>query len=278
MTEERWHLHLDGPGDGRWNMAKDALLLRRAAAGSAALRLYGWDRPTLSLGRTQKVERHIDLAACAGLAIPVVRRATGGRAVLHGPDLTYALAAPLAGGRFSGGLQDIYREISQVFLRFFAELGLGPHTQAFTGRQRAQAASAVCFETPSSHEILLRGRKIVGSAQRLLPTAFLQHGSIPLRPQADVLARTIAGADPAAISGGMTDLESELGPAAPPLDALRTRLVAAFQDTFRIELLPAPWGGEDEQRVQELQADFPWILAPPGSAQRPHTEPFSATR
>jgi len=276
MTAERWQLHWDAPGDGRANMAKDAWLLRRAARdGTASLRLYGWERPTLSVGRAQKVERQVDLAACAALGLPVVRRATGGRAVLHGLDLTYAVAAPLAGGRFAGGILDIYREISRVFLRYFEDLGLGPHAQAYTGRERAQAASPVCFETHSAFEILLRGRKIVGSAQRLLPRAFLQHGSIPLSPQAELLARVFLDADAAAISAGMTDLATELGAEAPPLHELRARLVSAFEETFGIELTPAPWLAEDEAAVQELRAEFPWLVAAPQDAPAPGAGPPS---
>src|SRR5262245_41098579 len=183
MHIRTWQLHDDGPAEGRANMAKDAVLLRRAAAGIASLRLYGWDRLTLSVGRTQKVERQVNLDACAALDIPVVRRETGGRAVLHGSDLTYSIAAPLDGTQFQGGILGIYRHISQVFLRFFEGLGLGPQAKAYTGRERLETASPVCFVTPSAFEILLGGKKIVGSAQRQASGAFLQHGSIPLEPQ-----------------------------------------------------------------------------------------------
>ncbi|HEX7928077.1 MAG TPA: lipoate--protein ligase family protein, partial [bacterium] len=87
MSPRPWQLHDDGLADGRTNMAKDAVLLRRAAEhGIASLRLYGWERLTLSVGRAQKVERQVNLDACAALGIPVVRRETGGRAVLHGSD------------------------------------------------------------------------------------------------------------------------------------------------------------------------------------------------
>lgn len=257
-----WQVHRDGPADGRFNMAKDALLLRRAATeGVASLRLYAWDRLTLSVGRAQKVERQVDLEACAALGIPVVRRETGGRAVLHGSDITYAIAAPLNDAQFQGGILAIYREISRAFLHFFAGLGLGPQAKAYTGRERAETVSPVCFVTPSAFEILLGGRKIVGSAQRQIPGAFLQHGSIPLEPQQDLLARIFVAADAARIAEQMTDLRSAGALPALGVDELRTRLLQSFGAVFDIGLESADWTHADRQEAEARRADFPWLEA-----------------
>lgn len=255
-----WHLHWDRVADGRTNMAKDALLLQRAAAeGQAALRLYGWDRLTLSVGRAQKVERQIDLAACAARGIPVVRRETGGRAVLHGSDITYSIAAPLDDPRFSGGILGIYREISRAFLHFFEGLELGPQAKAYAGRERAETVSPVCFVTPSAFEILLRGRKIVGSAQRQVPRAFLQHGSIPLEPQQRVLSEIFLDAPAGRITEQMTDLRSEGCYPRWGLEELRQHLVEAFGAVFGIAFAPAPWSPADDAAVARHAAAFPWI-------------------
>jgi lipoate-protein ligase A len=262
MTTPSWQLHWDGPADGRYNMAKDALLLERAAAeGSAALRLYAWDRMTLSVGRAQKVERQIDLGACAAHGIPVVRRETGGRAVLHGSDLTYSIAAPLSGPRFSGGILGIYREISQAFLNFFSGLGVGAECKAYAGRERAESASPVCFVTPSAFEILLRGKKVVGSAQRQVPRAFLQHGSIPLEPQLRLLSEIFHSAAASQIAAQMTDLRSEGCYPRHSVADLRRRLVDSFGAVFGIAFEPAPWTPADEAAVTERTAEFPWIEA-----------------
>lgn len=266
MSGTAWRVHRDGPADGRYNMAKDALLLRRAAAaGTVSLRVYQWDRLTLSIGRAQKVEREVDLSACAALGIPVVRRETGGWAVLHGSDLTYSIAAPLDGPRFQGGILAIYRDISRAFLHFFTGLGLGPQTRAYTGRERLDAASPVCFATPSAFEILLGGKKIVGSAQRQIPGAFLQHGSIPLSPQERILARVFRDATPEDIVARMTDL----GSAGVPVDPadLGDRLIRAFAEVFEAELAPAPWSAEDDQEVEVWLKEFPWLH--PGAAPAP---------
>jgi lipoate-protein ligase A len=266
---ETWDLHLDGAADGRYNMAKDGYLLRRACAtGRPALRLYAWERPTLSVGRAQRVDAQIDLAACLARGIPVVRRATGGRAVLHGTDVTYSVAAPLDGTRFSGGIMDIYRELSGAFVRFFRQLGLEPEVKAYSRGERASQASAVCFSTPSAFEILLGQRKILGSAQRLQAGGFLQHGSLPLLPQADLLAGIFRDASARELSAQMTDLQSEGCWPGAGLAALHGGIVRAFAQAFGAELTPAPWGAGDAAAVDDLLAAYPW-LAPPEAPARP---------
>jgi lipoate-protein ligase A len=248
-------------------MARDEHALYGAARdGVPRLRLYTWERPTLSVGRAQQVERQVDLAACRRLGIPVVRRITGGRAVLHGSDLTYSLAAPLAGtpeapGPFDAaareGILGLYRELSRVFVRFFDRLGLAPDVQVYTGRQRAELASPVCFATPSAFEILLGGRKIVGSAQRLLPGAFLQHGSIPLAPQEAVLAQVFRDGAGQAMAEHMTDLTTAgvLGHVTP--GELRALLAECFAEALGVRLRPARWSRPDAQAVRRTAAGYP---------------------
>lgn len=252
-----WELHLDAARDGAWNMAKDAYCLERTRrTGVPALRLYGWERLTLSVGRAQRVDREIDGAACRAAGVPLVRRATGGRAVLHGSDLTYAVTAPTHLPGFAGGIMPIYRALSGVFVRYLAGLGCTPEVKAYTGRERAALASAICFVTPSAFEILVGGRKLVGSAQRLLPTAFLQHGSLPLAPQWGLLARLFRGADAPALRAQMTDLETLGLTARWPPKALRERLVEAFAAELGVRFVPAPWEAADEAGVEALRASF----------------------
>ncbi|HKI98274.1 MAG TPA: lipoate--protein ligase family protein [bacterium] len=248
-----WELHQDPPRSAAYNMAKDEVCLERAHhTGRPALRLYGWEHLTLSIGRAQQVAREIDLAACRAAAVPLVRRITGGRAVLHGSDLTYAVTAPTSLPGFEGGIMPIYRALSQVFVRFLRELDCRPEVKTYTGRERIELASAICFSTPSAFEILVEGRKLIGSAQRRLPTAFLQHGSLPLAPQWPLLARLFVDASEASLREQMTDLES-LGVAAHwSAEALRERLVAAFAAELDVTFVPARWDAQDEAAVQAL--------------------------
>jgi len=265
-----WHFYNDGAASGALHMARDEHALYAAARdGTPRLRLYTWERLTLSVGRAQQVERQVDLAACRRLGIPVVRRITGGRAVLHGSDLTYSLAAPLAGAASASGtagpldvaarqgILGLYRELSQVFVRFFDRLGLAPDVQVYTGRQRAELASPVCFATPSAFEILLGGRKIVGSAQRLLPTAFLQHGSIPLAPQEAVLAEVFRDGAGVEMARHMTDLSTAGVLAHVTPGELRALLAECFSASLGAALVPAQWSAADAQAVQRTAAGYP---------------------
>lgn len=263
-----WWLQIDGEASGAYNMAKDEHWLARAAAGAPpTLRLYGWERLTLSVGRAQRIDRELDVAACRVADVPLVRRPTGGRAVLHGSDLTYAVTAPLR-PPFQGGIMTIYRELSRAFVRFFESLGREPQVKAYTGRQRAELVSDICFATPSAFEILLDGRKVVGSAQRLLPGGFLQHGSMPLAPQYALLARLFRGGSEAALREQMTDLARE--GVVPPLTLgeVQERLVWAFADVFGVRLVPAPWDEGDEAAVRTLMAGYgdPAAQTAPGPA------------
>ena len=265
----RWYLSTDPPASAEKNMAKDEYCLRRAIElGRPILRLYQWQAMTLSLGRNQKPERQIDLEGCARNGVGLVRRVTGGQAVLHGSDLTYSVTAPLRGAGFEGGIMAIYREISRAMVAFFEELGLEPEVKAYTGRERVEMASPVCFATPSAYEIMIRGRKLVGSAQRLLPDGFLQHGSIPLRAQTPLLARVFLGASEDALEPLMTDLDS-LGLGALSVEVLQQKLAAAFMGVFGASGEPLPWGQADEAAVAELAEQYRyWPENPPAAGQR----------
>lgn len=251
-------LYVDPPCSGTENMARDAWCLEQAlASGRPVVRLYGWERLTLSLGRAQKLDGELNLAACQALGIPLVRRATGGRAVLHGADLTYSVSAPFAGTPFKGGIMDVYRTLSDVFLHFLRGLGLQPQVQAYSGRERVALASANCFATPSAFEILIDGRKLVGSAQRLRAAGFLQHGSIPLSPQADTLSRIYVGLTPAQAAHQMTDLGTLGVWRAGQEPALHAGLVAAFETVLDARLLPGAWDAAAQRRVAELAVSYP---------------------
>ncbi|MBC8259860.1 MAG: hypothetical protein H8E38_12645 [SAR324 cluster bacterium] len=185
-----WRLIEDIPRSGSFNMAADQVLLDNYSQNDdPVLRLYDWECSTLSLGRNEKIDRRIDLKACNELAIPVVRRATGGKAVLHGDDLTYSVVGGVLDQQFSGGVLDNYRYLVQGFKLFFQTLDLAPELQEQT-QQKSNNDNHICFADPAVYEILIEGRKIIGNAQRVRTIhgsdssscrVFLQHGTIPLR-------------------------------------------------------------------------------------------------
>jgi lipoate-protein ligase A len=150
----------------------------RGETSAPVLRFYGWQTPAVSVGRFQDIQGEIDLEACRRLSVPVVRRPTGGKAVFHDRDLTYALAA---NGRRHGFPPDIlgtYRLIGLCLSRGLAELGIRADMAEEGRSHKGIPETASCFAVPSRYELLVDGRKICGSAQVRSQETFLQQGSL----------------------------------------------------------------------------------------------------
>jgi lipoate-protein ligase A len=162
------------PASGADNMAADRALLDAVRAdGRPALRLYTWAGPTLSLGRFQP-DTDVDRAACERLGVEVVRRPTGGKALLHGGDLTYAVALVEPPGRGTS-IDAMYRTIARPLIAALASLGVDAAVARHEG-----PGGAVCFATQQGADLRVGERKVCGSAQVRRDGLVLQHGSILL--------------------------------------------------------------------------------------------------
>lgn len=224
------------PLNGSWNMAVDEALFQAIETGgetTPVLRLYTWSPACLSLGYHQEFETACDESYIASRGFSIVRRPTGGKAVLHDDELTYAVAAPV-GGHFHGGLQDSYAKIAQALAASLAKLALGVEM-----KQRSAAVSpngaAPCFLVPSEKEILVDGRKVAGSAQVRGKRAFLQHGAIPLKLDYEALASaTRHGPNEAATYrrafAGLSDFRPDIS-----AHSLRKALRSGFAEIFQGE-------------------------------------------
>lgn len=172
------------PRDAVTNMALDEAMLRTATeTGATLLRIYSWDRPTVSFGRNQRCEGIYSAERCEALGVPAVRRLTGGRALLHAREVTYAVAAPTAA---ASSLRGGYDAINAMLLDALHRLGVQAHV-ALPARRTATPGLAPCFESPSGGELVVGAQKLVGSAQHRAADAFLQHGSILLDDDQGVL-------------------------------------------------------------------------------------------
>ena len=161
--------------DGADNMALDEALMARAArTGEAVLRIYGWSRPTLSLGRNQTARGKYDLALARERGVEFVRRPTGGRAVLHHREVTYSVTAPAA---LLGSLRESYTSINRLLLEGLRRLGVDA-SEADPAGVAPRPGVAPCFVVPVKGEIVAGGRKLVGSAQVRENDTLLQHGSV----------------------------------------------------------------------------------------------------
>jgi lipoyl(octanoyl) transferase len=198
-----WLVLVDEAASGPWNMALDAALLKAAEReGLNALRLYAWNPPTLSFGRNEPALRRYDREAIAARGLAVVRRPTGGRAVWHHREVTYAIAAPASA---FGSLRDTYREIHTMLADALAALGAAVVLAA--DRPADGVGFGACFASAAGGEVMaLAGGKVVGSAQVRGDGAFLQHGSILLAADQDVVAGVTVGEATAPSATGLEQL------------------------------------------------------------------------
>ena len=180
-----WQLILDPVGHpGTRNMAIDESMLAEAGwSGAALLRLYRFTPPCLSFGRNEPALARYDRARIEQLGLDVVRRPTGGRAVWHEHELTYAVAAPIAA---FGSLRESYHAIHERLAQALRQLGVAA-TLALRPSARAGLDRGACFASPSGGEVVVDGKKVIGSAQVRHGTAFLQHGSILLDGSQDLI-------------------------------------------------------------------------------------------
>lgn len=163
-------------------MALDEALFEAVGNGTSGpiLRLYRWQPATVTLGYAQRDEHAINFQVCRESGIDVVRRSTGGRAVFHHHEVTYAVIAPLDDPLFAGGILDSYRVIAEPLQCMLTELGVRAELVPARRSGERSASHDICFAAPASYELAVDGYKIAGSAQKRNDRVFLQHGSIPI--------------------------------------------------------------------------------------------------
>lgn len=275
LNVEAWRLFVGFDFDGPLNMALDEALLESVIEGGLpVVRFYTWQPATLSLGTNQGLGE-IDRAECERSGFGVVRRLTGGRAVLHQHELTYSVMARDNDPRVSGGVVESYRKISAALVSGLAALGLPASLAApdksllramsarrdrqIEGRgEETEGHSAVCFDAASAYELTANGRKLVGSAQARRGGALLQHGSLLLDIDWEVWVSMFAYASEsgkqrayAKLPDRMTSLRHELGRPVSPEEAL-SALVSAFEKLLQISLQPAGLEPDEEAAAMKL--------------------------
>ena len=175
-----WRLITTNPASGSWNMAVDEAILEHAGRGDVlpTLRLYAWDPPCLSLGHAQPFA-DVDIARLESHGWEVVRRVTGGRAILHTDELTYSVTGPADEPNLAGTVLESYNRLAGALLAAVQDLSLPVEMKEGKAESNGET-NPVCFEVPSTYEITVDGKKLIGSAQARRKEGVLQHGSLPL--------------------------------------------------------------------------------------------------
>ena len=263
-----WRLIISPPADGATNMAIDEAIAQTAAAGKVlpTLRFYRWEPPCLSLGRHQPLAK-VDLERCMAAGVDVVRRPTGGRAILHTDELTYSVAGSDQEPRLAGGVLDAYHRLSAGLVAGLHLLGI-PARQAPGTNRAGPDVSPACFEVPSAYEITVHGRKLMGSAQSRRRGFVLQHGSLPLQGDVARIVDYLAfpnGTEREALRRALKEHATTVDAVggSPDFDAVVMALAQGLATVLNLQLLPddlTPSERELAERLrQEQYANWDWI-------------------
>ncbi|MCB2178861.1 lipoate--protein ligase family protein [bacterium] len=265
MTETNtlhWRLIYSAPAPGAWNMAVDEAILEAATRGDVppTLRFYAWNPPCLSLGYAQPIN-DVDRANLQTNGWDMVRRPTGGRAILHTDELTYSVSGPDTDPVLVGDILSSYRRISGAILAALAEIGLGVQAQPKEGSGPNKQPAPVCFEVPSNYEITAGGKKLVGSAQARRRGGVLQHGTLPLYGDLTRIVQALVFPDEQArqtaaerLLARATTVETSLNKVITWEEAARA-FEKAFRETLQLDLTPGELSPAELARAEELMAE-----------------------
>jgi lipoate-protein ligase A len=251
----KWRLIHSRAADGATNMAIDEAILRAVARGEASptLRFYTWAPPCLSLGRGQAVD-DVDHQALQAVGYDLVRRPTGGRAILHIDELTYSVIAPEDEPRVSGGVVESYRRLSAGLVRGLERLGV-VDIVADERSENRDAEGPVCFEMPSDYEITVGRRKLVGSAQMRAQGVVLQHGAMPLHGDIARICPLLAShPDPTRVRARAVAVDEVLGRPV-SWDEAAGALAAGFAEALNLVLAPDALTAEELAEAQALRTE-----------------------
>jgi len=260
MATTSWRVIRTGPLAGALNMALDEALLKAVAVGASkpVLRLYRWNPPAVSLGYFQRGAQVVNLEYCRNAGIDVVRRMTGGRAILHDREVTYSIIAGVRGADFSERVLDNYRQISKVLQLTLEAVGLKAELVPGRLNRNPNLSHSACFTAPSSYELIFRGCKVAGSAQKRQGEYFLQHGSIPVDLDPEMLFCALDTAGRMSPGEGGQDLARKIGwinrwrEKPVTIDEVENQLIASFASVFPGGLGEQPPSETEWRAAEEL--------------------------
>jgi len=245
---------------GAWNMAVDEAILEHTArdASRPTLRLYAWDPACLSLGHAQPIA-DVDHTRLKERGWEVVRRTTGGRAILHTDELTYSVTGSAEEPVLTGGVLESYNRLAQALLFAVKILGLPVEMKEVIGHSSSAInANPVCFEVPSTYEITVGGKKLIGSAQARKKEGVLQHGSLPLTGDLTRICQALVFEDETArvtaanrLLARATTVESALGSAV-TWDAAAQAFIHAFETQLGLCFEREELSESETRRAEEL--------------------------
>lgn len=264
----QWRLIYDTPTVGSKNMAIDEAILETVSKGEQlpTLRIYEWEPMCLSLGYGQRT-RDVDFERLQANGWGLVRRPTGGKAILHGDELTYSVSLPRDHDLAQGDVVESYRRISEALLAALQLLDLDPQSEKQAKGNRD--LGPVCFEVPSHYEITAYGKKLIGSAQVRRKTGILQHGTLPLYGDIARICDALAYPDEATREAAkdvvrerattLEEVEKITNPRMSwrriPWNMVTDAIVQGFVETFNIQFHEDSLSTSEQALARQLEAE-----------------------
>jgi len=262
MQKTHWRLLTSSPSSGSWNMAVDEAILEEVVSKnvSPTLRLYSWHPYCLSIGHAQPIsEVNTDLLIEKGWDI--VRRPTGGRAILHADELTYSISAPIDDPHIQGGVIESYRHLSRGLVRTLDLIGIVSDSKPKLEKEKHLLKNPVCFQYPSDYEITFKGKKLIGSAQARKINGLLQHGAIPLFGDISRVISTLNFKNndeklkaKTSLLARATTLQAAIGHKI-SWDELANAFLQAFEETLNIRFIKSALSLNESNRAKTLQEE-----------------------
>ncbi len=254
MTDS-WRFIDTGPCKAAFNMAIDEAIAIAVRKGNSppTLRIYRWDMPSVSIGCFQQI-RDINVGYCGEKGIPIVRRLTGGRAILHNHEITYSFSTKIDSELFSKGLLDSYEKISRVFVLALSKLGLNSDLKLQKETHHSSSTqtikSPLCFQSTSYGEVIVKNKKIIGSAQKRWVDGFLQQGSLPFSVNMNEMVKVFRFESSGEVDKiiGLKEILPDL-----KLNDLKDYIRISFEETFDVKLTPSYPSHEEISLAEELE-------------------------
>ncbi len=267
---QQWRVLVTPPMPGKWNMAVDEAVLETVGQNQVfpTLRLYTWNPACLSIGYAQPYA-DIDRKRLFDYGWDCVRRPTGGRAILHTDELTYSVIAPINESRVAGSVLESYQRLSVALLTALHSVDIPAEAHPINPTGNTPGNGAVCFEVPSNYEIVVAGKKLIGSAQARRKNGVLQHGTLPLRGDLTRITHVLAYSDEQHRSNAAirlldhaTTVETVLGYQI-SWDSAAQALIAGFQSELDLEFVQADLSDHEtnltEKLIQEKYKHPAWL-------------------
>lgn len=249
--DKTWRLLTDPPQSAAINMASDEAIAISFSEGKspASLRLYSWDRPSFSVGAFQTLDADW-IAALDLFGLPVIRRITGGRGLLHEHELTYSVISSTSDPHFCGGIKGTFQAIATGLLEGLRQLSVEATLHIPVRSLQREGKNPLCFDTAGWYEITAQGKKLIGSAQRRWKSHFLQHGALILKKSKDTPdgTRPFPGWLSSENQISLSELMSPLCPHASLVQAL----IQGFENTLSIELKPGALSAYEQEIMNRL--------------------------